>query len=185
MQKDLGRNQFDPKRPVKLCECGDHAWVPLTKGFVALVSPEDADFVGQWNWSATIGGGGMVRAVRHEKQPQRTVYMHREIMLPYGSKVVDHVHSDGTDNRRPKLRVCWQGQNLVNRRLEKHKKPGTFKGVWFDKARGKYQAYITKTRQRYNLGRFSEAREAAEAYDREAIRLFGEFARTNKSLGLL
>jgi len=58
-----------------------------------------------------------------------------------------------------------------------------FKGVYFDKATGKYKATITvkdRVKQIF-LGRFNSEDDAARAYDESARKYFGEFARLNFS----
>jgi hypothetical protein len=54
-----------------------------------------------------------------------------------------------------------------------------FKGICFDKSRGKWISKICVNYKQMNLGRFSTAEEAALAYDIAAKEHFGEFARTN------
>ena len=38
-------------RPVFHCQCGDHAWAALTRGFITLVSPQDAWLLELRAWS--------------------------------------------------------------------------------------------------------------------------------------
>ena len=54
-----------------------------------------------------------------------------------------------------------------------------FKGVCWDKRRGKWKAYIKKDQVMRNIGMFRDELAAAQAYDEAARELFGEHARTN------
>jgi hypothetical protein len=54
-----------------------------------------------------------------------------------------------------------------------------FKGVWRDKKTGKCWAQIYFEGKLIHLGSFATAEDAARAYDRKAIELFGQFARLN------
>lgn len=49
----------------------------------------------------------------------------------------------------------------------------------------RFFAHIEADSERKYLGSFDTAEEAAQAYDMPAVRYFGEFARTNKDMGLL
>lgn len=61
-----------------------------------------------------------------------------------------------------------------------------FKGVTFSKIHKKYKALIDMDAVgRINLGYFKTAQEGALAYDKAIIKLLGENAITNKSLGLI
>jgi len=53
------------------------------------------------------------------------------------------------------------------------------------KKHNKYRARIGFRGKVVELGFYNTAREAARAYDHVAARVFGEFAMTNKQLGLL
>jgi hypothetical protein len=93
-------------------------------------------------------------------------------------KEVDHKNGDGLDCQKGNLRAATHQQNGANLKKQKRNKSG-FKGVWYWRKVGKYQAYITKRKSRKHLGLFESAIEAAKAYDEAAKELFGEFAKTN------
>ena len=63
-----------------------------------------------------------------------------------------------------------------------------YKGVSCDnsgKKRKRWKAFIEIGGKQRLFGRYETDKEAAETYDREIIKLFGEKAITNKSLDLL
>lgn len=106
------------------------------------------------------------------------ILMHREILgLIAGSPDGDHRDGDGLNNRRNNLRVVTKSQNQMNQ--QKIRGNSRFKGVCWDKSRGKWLATIRFERKSYNLGRFNNESDAACAYDKKAQELFGEFARLN------
>lgn len=98
---------------------------------------------------------------------------------------VDHINRVPSDNRRANLRFVPRSKNRVNSGRRSDNRTG-FKGVCFDKGKGKFMAYVTKDRKAMFIGRFDAAEEAARAYDRKAVELFGEqYGCTNAKLGLL
>ena len=58
-------------------------------------------------------------------------------------------------------------------------KSSKFKGVCFNKQVKKWQAYIRFNGKLIHLGRYKSELVAAEAYDKKAVELFGEFANLN------
>ncbi len=137
-----------------------------------------------------IDSRGYVRStVRDRDGKTSAVMMHR--LLTYATKgvVVDHINGDLLDNRRENLRVCTPAENSRNRK--KHRKQDRtgipqsgFKGVQWDEFRDKprpapWRARIVFGGKAKCLGRFRSPIEAARAYDREAVRLHGDFARLN------
>jgi hypothetical protein len=178
-------NQYKVKRPVRVCSCGAHAWLELTRGYCALISPSDADFIGQWNWSTLELTDGKLRAVRRTNADGKTYYMHREIIKPEGDDVVDHINADGLDNRRENLRACSNKENVRWSRPQRRAKSSRFKGVSYDRPRDKWQAYVNVDGKRVNIGRFDTEEDAARAYDAQASLGHGAFALTNEKLGLL
>lgn len=157
------------------CECGDHVFVALTKGYTTMVSPQDAQILTDL-WFATV----TPRAVRVARRvggrsARRILVLAREIMKPSRGQYVDHVNCDPLDNRRPNLRLCTPAQNALNRRKESGAAI-PFKGVYL--SRGRYQARITLNGKRVYLGEHATAELAAKAYAKAARELHGEFARS-------
>lgn len=109
----------------------------------------------------------------------KSYLLHRVIWLyVYGAfpaGQIDHINHDSSDNRLVNLRAASNQQNSWNQPLRKANTTG-FKGVCFDKSRGKYVANIRDGKRKINLGRFADPEMAAQAYKQAAIKLHGEFA---------
>lgn len=97
--------------------------------------------------------------------------------------VVDHINRDPIDDRFINLRVCNQGNNSKNKKLYANNTSG-FKGVSLSKA-GTWVAQIQVDNVPIVIGYYNSKEDAALAYDKHAVLNFGEFASTNRSMGLL
>lgn len=95
---------------------------------------------------------------------------------------VDHIDLNGLNNQKHNLRLCTNHQNSFNKRIPSENKSG-FKGVSFHKRAGKWRARVKFNRKENHIGLFKSKIEAARAYDKLAVKLFGEFARTNVDEG--
>lgn len=158
------------KPTATMCACGDHAFAPLTKGFVALVSPEDAQVLLESCWRAHIGRSNYLTVLSSNGGE---FILARRIMGAAGSQLIDHKNRDTADCRRPNLRFCTSSQNQANRkRLAGKTLP---KGV--RKEGEKYSAQLVHNGRRFYLGRFTTPEAASRAYEFAAVTLFGEFAR--------
>jgi hypothetical protein len=89
---------------------------------------------------------------------------------------IDHINCNSSDNRIANLREATPFQNQGNTRLPKTNTSG-FKGVWFRKQTGKWEARIKCRGKPRHLGTFPTPELASEAYWRAAQEQFGEFAR--------
>jgi len=149
-------------------------YIPLTRGKFAIVDKADCEWLSQYRW-CTLGGGEHPYACRRENG--KTIYMHREIMQAPPDLCVDHIHGVTLDNRRAQLRLCTPSENMRNRRGNSGR--DLPKGVTWESHCGKYKASIGCDGVPKHIGYYDDPIEAAKAYDRKALELFGEFARLN------
>ncbi len=118
-----------------------------------------------------------VRKVRNKwycHSAKTGLLIHRTIMGAKSGQMVDHENGNGLDNQRNNLRFCTNSQNQPNSNPQSHLQ---FKGIY--ESHGRFNARIKVEGVRISLGSFTNARDAAIAYDKAAIEKFGEYARTN------
>ncbi len=152
--------------------------IPLTQGKFALVDDKDFEWLSRWKWYylSNQDRGGYARSnIELAEGKWKNISMHHLIMgMP--NEEIDHKNGNGIDNQKHNLRLSTTSQNQANRGKQRNNQSG-FKGVTFD--RNKWRVAITLKGRVYYLGKFSNIYEAARAYDKKAIELFGEFAQTN------
>jgi hypothetical protein len=92
-----------------------------------------------------------------------------------GSKDVDHVNGNRSDNRACNLRLATRSENMKN---TKKRQSGTsgYKGISWDDGRGKWRAEIRINGKNKRIGRFDTELEAHVAYCKAAAEHHGEFA---------
>jgi hypothetical protein len=156
--------------------------VPLSQGLFAIVDDADAPRVSAYLWHARWNETAQTHYaqtnVKKDDGSSTTLQMHRFLMNAPDGVQVDHRNHDGLNNTRENLRLSTRGQNQHNRKVRKSTRSG-FKGVSFHKGQGKWCAYINFEKKRVNLGYFTDAKDAARAYNAKARELFGEFASVN------
>lgn len=149
------------------------ARVELTKGQVALVDDQDLELVSARKWSAMRDNQ---RAVKYYAVSGRLL-MHRLIMGAEKGQYVDHINGDTLDNRRANLRWATISQNTANR---VNLRPGWPRGVYPRKSPTKpWYSTIRVNNKLIYLGAFKTVQEAADARNKEAVKHFGPFARTD------
>ena len=154
--------------------------IKLTQNKATLVDDEDFDFLNQWRWYA-FKADKTYYAQRIDKINGKTksLFMHRLILKTGKGQESDHKDRNGLNNQRNNLRICTRQQNNMNRMSS-----GiiAFKGVNCNVNENrvkKYSATIKKNNKQIFIGRFKTPKEAALAYDKKAVELFGEFAYLN------
>ena len=148
----------------RLCQCGDHAFVSLTKGYMTMVSPEDMATLGAHYWQAHVKPR-TIYATRNVPRPKKTTMrLHRQIFNAAGTVEIDHRDGNGLDNRRRNLRQASHIQNNQNR-IKTSGKSSQFFGVhWVTSRKGWVASYIYN-KKRILLGIFDDEVAAARARD--------------------
>ena len=168
--------------PVRIADAETLA-VTCPDGREFLIDKNDYALIGNYHW--IINSRGYVCSNTYGIN----VHLARVLFdLPPYSRIqeVDHISGDPLDNRRRNLRLCSTSNNARNRGLRSDSLTG-YKGVSYRSSQGVYIARIVPwpAAKRLFLGKFNTAEEAAVAYDRAAVLYHGEYARTNKMLGVL
>lgn len=156
---------------------GNLAFVPLTHGYEAVIDAADVQLVDAWTWCAHIKKH-TVYATRTDcsGEKRRRVYMHRVILNAASESIVDHINSDGIDNRRANLRFATKLQNAQNTRLRKDNSSG-YKGVYLHKPMNTWRARIRVDGKKRDLGYFKTPEEAHAAYCAASEKFHKEFGR--------
>lgn len=168
-----------PNSPLTTPENRSAVEIPLTRGYVALVDPEDFERLSSLKW--TVQCQGRLRyAYRNVRQPDgklRPLYLHRLILDAPPGLTVDHINGDGLDNRRQNLRLATHADNCCNRRYHHLSKHG-YIGLSSQTA-GRFFARVIFQGKTYRTKTFGSAIEASIARDGLAKQLHGEFAVLN------
>lgn len=161
-------------RPIRVE--GDIAYVPLTRGKVAIIDAADVPLVEGRNWFAVPGGKTFygVSMLPRSGGRQRSISLHVTI-LP-GFEEVDHRDGDGLNCRRSNLRPATRYKNIVNRGLFSNNTSG-HTGVSFHKATGKWQAEIKAGKKAIYLGVYANFEDALSARLKAEEQYHGEFSR--------
>lgn len=156
----------------------------MTHGREAIVDDADFDFLSFFKWHATETGYAKRNVRTHGGGYYRMVCMHDYILLPDPGIYVDHINSDRLDNRRANLRLCSHAENIRNQSMKSNNTSG-YKGVCWDSSVERWRTTVTKDGRKIYIGVFVDAHAAALAYDEAALFHFGEFAKTNASIGVI
>lgn len=153
-------------------------------GKFALVDVDDFERLSQFNWSyASAHKGYSLRreqiGTKDGKMQFKTVFMHREILQAPEGLVVDHINGISLDNRKSNLRIATRAQNLQAKSGMRNNTSG-YRGVSFNKALGKWGAYISINKKLHCLGLYPDITEAVLAYNQAASTHYGQFAKLNQ-----
>jgi hypothetical protein len=151
--------------------------IELTKGYFAMVDNSDYDWLSQYNWWAQVREykNGNLKIYAAANINGKIVSMHRLIMDCPPDMEIDHSPDHyGLNNQRSNLRICTREQNRQNQTPF-----GKSKYLGVSMLNKKHQSYFQVFLKRKYLGTFKNEIEAAIAYDREAVKVYGEFANLN------
>ena len=154
----------------------------MSKGNVALVDDEDYENISKYSWS--YHGAGYAARGYHKDGKLIILKMHQQIIgnVPDGYEI-DHINGNKLDNRRCNLRTISHQENVFNTKKRVLQNPGIrpskYKGVNWRDERHKWVSRITLNGKRFYLGLYETEEEAAIAYNKAALQLFGDCARLN------
>jgi hypothetical protein len=106
--------------------------------------------------------------------------LHRVIINYFGPLYVDHKDRNPLNNQKDNLRICTINENLLNKGIKSNKQVGRFKGVSFNKSRGKWIVEIWALGRRHYGGYFLSELEAATKANELMRKYHGEFACLNQ-----
>lgn len=162
--------------------------VIISKGNVRICQydVEDFNLVSSHRWFISAGYAACGDKEHYLRTGRiRTMLMHRMILgLGDSEMFTDHKNRNRLDNRRCNLRICNYSQNRAN----SPSSPGEsiYRGVDFHKtplAHGgmaiRIRAAVRVNGKKVHLGYFQNEESAAMAYDKAAVKAFGEFATLN------
>ena len=139
----------------------------LTRGF----NPKSAagDVVGR------VGSGGYLyfRVLSKRYLAHRLAWLY--VYGEWPEWDIDHKNGQASDNRIANLRMATRSQNMANTATQRNNRSGV-RGVIFDKATGRWMAYLNKDRKFINLGRFDTVAEASEVRSAAFSAAFQQFA---------
>jgi len=177
-------------------------FIELSKGYKVEVDENDYELVtivGKWyatNMKTTYAEKRLTSnqienlneyLINNNRKPitKKTLLMHRLIMDADENSFVDHIDGNGLNNKKENLRFATKSQNAQNK-IRKNNSTSKYKGVHYastekNNLKKPWKAYIQNPHinKKIHLGFFLTEEEAAKAYDKKALELFGEFARLN------
>jgi hypothetical protein len=147
---------------------GDAVTIALNNGMVAVVSKSDLHLVDNGKkWTAWNASKNRWYAVQQLKVSGvwKRVMMHRVVMgFPDNKLDIDHIDRNGLNNTRENLRVCTRSQNNHNAPKPINNTSG-YRGVTWDKRKGRWLAQIGTQVGHKFLGYFDTAEKASVAYE--------------------
>ena len=139
----------------------------------AIIDLDDLNKVKNYRWHMTHKGYIVT------KLNNKDIRLHRYIMDCPNGMVVDHINGCKYDNRKTNLRVCTQTENNRNRNKYKKNASSIYKGVFYDKKKGKWRALIQINKKSKHIGYYDSELEASIEYDKKAIMYHKEYANLN------
>ncbi len=145
--------------------------IPLTQSAIAVVDDEDYTELSKTKWY-------LCRKEHRCYAYSKIGPMHRVILNASDGTEVDHKDGNGLNNQKNNIRLCTHTENMRNSAPPRF---GTskYKGVHWHTKNKEWRSRIVMNRKPIWLGSHTSEIEAAEAYDKKAKELYGDFARLN------
>lgn len=137
---------------------------------IMMCDLEDWSRLDKYYWRDVRGYAETTINYKHYK-------FHRMAMNIDNKKIkIDHINGNTMDNRKINLRLCNDQENSFNRYKNSNNTSG-YKGVYFDKERGKWRGAIQYNGRSYKSPkRYDRPEDAYEWYKNKSNELFKEFS---------
>ena len=146
--------------------------------YTVLIDEEDFPVVRKLNLFLTKSLSGKFYVMYYDPITKKNNLLHRLITRAKPRQIIDHIDQNPLNNMKSNLRFATRSQNGSNTIKYKNNTSG-YKGVTFDKSKGKYKVQIRHKGIVYHLGRSDDPEELAHIYDSVSSQLQGEFASPN------
>lgn len=158
--------------------------IPLTKNKIAIVDEEDYARISKYTYYCHInevyeyaGRGAYLENDRILTQ----IYLQEDILKIRSNKnqIILFKNGNGLDCRKENLLVVTPGQRNMAQKPVKNS-ISKYKGVTFCKQTGRWKARIGYNGKSLWIGRFETEEEAALAYNKRALSLYGDISFQNE-----
>jgi len=154
----------------------------IPPGIKVKLDKEDLARVSALSWRATKGTTGRLRVVTSIRGPKgvRKLTLGRFLMdPPKGKQVYPRRFNDGLDYRKSNLMVCTLKERQRMLPKKRTSSSSQYRGVSFSAKEKKWRAGIEVDGRSINLGNYRTEADAARAYNKAALKYFGDGAYQN------
>jgi hypothetical protein len=156
------------------------AYIDLGNDRTAIIDESDFDLIKPYRWYAQPYAGRFIVVGRldgHFHKPR--VLLHRLVAGCSVKQVVQFKNNNMLDCRFANLKVLSISQAVALRVQKRPDKSSRYRGVTYCKHFEKYVARISHEGHSYMIGYFEKQKDAALAYDEQALLLHGDKAVLN------
>src|SRR6056297_1191311 len=142
-----------------------------------LIDSWNYDWASQFTWHVNNHGYPISQFMKNGRYTR--ILLHKLVARDVeNNSDIDHINRNKLDAREINLRKATRSQNIANSAGQKRRR-SKYKGVSYCKRDGLYKAQVCCNYKRYFLGRFDTEEQAALAYNKKSLELFGEFSYQN------
>jgi len=158
--------------------------IKLSGGKYAIVDDNDFPYLSRFRWIFT--NGQAFATLLRDKMRYVDIPMVHFIIGMNNHYKIGHKNKNLLDNRKSNLFYMTDGKKTHRGKKRKfdggRKMTSKYKGVCLKKGNSvkMWLSTIQKNKKHYNLGYFKTQKEAALAYNKKAIEIYGKFAYQNK-----